>query len=192
MTGKYIIISAPSGAGKSTLIKLINDSCSDCHLAFSVSMATRNPREGEVDGKQYYFVSRPQFEKCEKEGGLLEWQEVHGNLYGTPREPAERMADSGLNVVFDVDVKGACFIKQHIASDALTIFIQPPSIEELRNRLVLRGTESEEQIDRRMRRVEEELTYAGEFDKIIINDDLERAASEFESILRDYLGIQRS
>lgn len=192
MKGKYIIISAPSGAGKSTLIKLINDSCSDCHLAFSVSMTTRNPREGEVDGKQYYFVSRPQFEKCEKEGGLLEWQEVHGNLYGTPREPTERMAANGLNVVFDVDVKGACFIKQHITSDALTIFIQPPSIEELRNRLVLRGTESEEQIDRRMRRVEEELTYAGEFDKIIINDDLERAASEFESVLRDYLGIQRS
>lgn len=192
MVGKYIIISAPSGAGKSTLIKLINKSCADCNLAFSVSMTTRNPREGEVDGKQYFFVSRSQFEKFEKEGGLLEWQEVHGNLYGTPREPAERMVANGLNVVFDVDVKGACFIKQHIASDALTIFIQPPSIEELRKRLVLRGTESEVQIDKRMCRVKEELTYAREFDKVIINDDLERASSELESILRDYLGIHQS
>lgn len=192
MKGKYVVISAPSAAGKSTLIKIVRETCKDCNFAFSISMTTRKPRQGEVDGQDYYFVTREQFLECIVNNELLEWEDVHGNLYGTPKAPVAKMANEGKNVIFDVDVTGGLNIRHNFEADALSIFIMPPSPEELRKRLVLRETETEEQIDRRMRRVEEELTYACEFDKVIINDDLMRAASEFETILRDYLGIHRT
>lgn len=187
MKGKYIIISAPSGAGKSTLIKAIKETCADCHLAFSVSLTTREPRKGEVDGEQYCFVTPQEFQKCVENDEFLEWEEVHGNLYGTPRKPAERMASEGKNVIFDIDVKGAYSIKYKIDDTALTIFIMPPSVEELCKRLVSRGTESIEKIDLRMKRVEKEMAYSNGFDKIIVNDDLDKATAELTSTIRKYL-----
>lgn len=187
MKGKYIIISAPSGAGKSTLIKAIKGTCADCNLAFSVSMTTREPRKGEVDGEQYCFVTSQEFQKCVENDELLEWEEVHGNLYGTPCEPVERMVSEGKNVIFDIDVKGAYSIKYKIDDTALAIFIMPPSVEELRKRLVSRGTEPIEKIDQRMKRVEKEMAYSNGFDKIIVNDDLDKATAELTSIIRKYL-----
>lgn len=187
MKGKYIIISAPSAAGKSTLIRAIRKTCSDCNLAFSVSMTTRQPRPGEVDGVHYFFVTHEEFKESVNKGHLLEWQEVHGNFYGTPKEPVENLSSAGKNVILDVDVKGGWNIKHNTVTNSLAIFIMPPSKEELRKRLVLRGTETEDQINKRMERVEEEIAYAKDFDKVIVNDVLSASIEELTAIIREYL-----
>lgn len=187
MKGKLIIISAPSGAGKSTLINAVKNTCADCNLAFSVSMTTRKPRKGEIDGVHYFFVTHKEFMENIEKGNFLEWQEVHGNLYGTPKEPVEKLSAEGKNVILDVDVKGGWNIKHNSSTESLAVFIMPLSKEELRKRLMGRGTETIEQIDKRMERVEEELQYVKDFDKIIINNVLSISTEELTTIIRNYL-----
>lgn len=182
MNKKVIIFSAPSGAGKSTIVGHL---LKKYHfLEFSVSATSRKPRGEEVDGKHYYFFTTDQFETKIKNGEFVEYEEVYaGSYYGTLKSEVERIWNKGNIIIFDIDVKGGVNLKRLYGSNAMAIFIQPPSVEELRNRLVGRGTDSEEAIERRVAKATEELTYADKFDKIIINDNLEEALKEAEDIV---------
>ncbi len=176
-----IIISAPSGAGKTTLWKkLVAD---DPQIYVSVSCTTRPRREGEVDGKDYYFISRDEFLSMIQEGRLLEWAEVHGYYYGTPAENVDRALEEGKDILFEVDVQGARSIKEKLP-DAVTIFVLPPGVGELRQRLERRGQDSPDEIEKRLTHAVEEIQAAKEFDYIVYNEDLERAAEDLRSIVR--------
>ncbi len=182
MNKKVIIFSAPSGAGKSTIVGHLLKKFP--FLEFSVSATSRKPRGEEVDGKHYYFFTTDQFENKIKNGEFVEYEEVYaGSYYGTLKSEVERIWEKGNIIIFDIDVKGGVNLKRLYGSNAMAIFIQPPSVEELRNRLVGRGTDSEEAIERRVAKAAEELTYADKFDKIIINDKLEEALKEAEEIV---------
>lgn len=174
------MFSAPSGAGKSTilshLMRLFPDS------VYSISHTTRPPRKGEIDGKDYFFVSKEMFLRMIEEGKLLEWEEILGNLYGTSRELIEEALKKGQDVFMDIDVKGAQNIKKRFPQ-AILIFIKPPSLEELKRRLEKRGTEPEEVISKRLRLAEEELKEACKFDYVVVNEDLEKAISEISGII---------
>ncbi len=172
--GKVIIFSAPSGSGKTTIIKRLL--AAGLPLSFSVSACTRLPRNGEVNGKDYYFLSEAAFREKLEKGEFLEWEEVYsGNLYGTLASEPERIWANQKHVLFDVDVKGALRLKELFGYKALSLFIMPPSIEELRNRLQIRSTDSPEVIEKRIERAEYEMSFAPRFDTVVVNDQLDMA-----------------
>lgn len=186
--GKLIIFSAPSGTGKSTIINWLMAEHKELRLAFSISCTSRQPRGTEKNGVEYFFLSPEEFRQRIAKGEFLEYEEVYANrFYGTLKSQVERQASEGQNVVFDVDVKGGCNIKQHYGDRALSVFIQPPSVEELRRRLEARGTDAPEVIDQRIARAEYELGFASQFDRIVVNDNLEKAKSEAYDIIRSFL-----
>ncbi len=186
-TRKLIVFSAPSGSGKTTIVRhLLNDT--DLPLAFSISATTRKPRPGEVDGKDYYFLSVEAFKERIADDAFVEWEEVYeGVFYGTLKTEIERIWNAHKAVVFDIDVEGGISIKQFFKEKALTVFVQPPSIEDLRNRLESRNTESHEQLEVRVNKASQELQKSTEFDTILINDQLEKALHEAEQIVAQFL-----
>ena len=183
--GLLIVISGPSGVGKGTIIKRFIDD-SDLKLAFSVSMTTRNKREGEVEGVNYYYVTREQFEKTIEEGGLLEWTEFVGNYYGTPLAAVEKLRNEGKNVLLEIEVDGCQQVKKKVP-DALTIFIVPPSLKELENRIRGRKTEAEEIVQQRLAKAEKELEKTNQYRYVVCNDDVDLAADIIRVIIRHHM-----
>ncbi|MCD8292759.1 MAG: guanylate kinase [Prevotellaceae bacterium] len=184
--GKLIIFSAPSGSGKSTLINYLL--ASGVNMKFSISATSRPPRGTERDGVEYFFLSPGEFRRRIAAGEFLEYQEVYPDrFYGTLKAQVERELAAGDNIVFDVDVVGGCNLKRYYGARALSIFIQPPSVEELRRRLASRGTDSAEMIARRVAKAEYEMTFAALFDRIIVNDDLARAKAEALQVVTGFL-----
>ena len=182
MAGKLIIISAPSGAGKSTILKsLLNR---DLNLEFSVSACNRKPRKGEKNGKDYYFITTDDFKQKIANNEFVEWEEVYeNNFYGTLRSEVERILNKGSNVIFDIDVEGGLNIKKQYGDKAFAIFVMPPSIEELRERLEHRNTDDQNEINRRVSKARKEISKAHLFDKIIVNQDLNQAIEKtYQSI----------
>ena len=187
MKGKLIIFSAPSGTGKSTIINWLM-SHEELHMAFSISCTSRKPRGSERDGVEYFFLSPDEFRQRIADNEFLEHEEVYQDrFYGTLKAQVERQLDAGQNVVFDVDVKGGCRIKKFYGDRALSIFIQPPSVDELRRRLENRGTDEPEVIARRLERAEFELGFAPEFDRTVVNDDIDDAEREVLAIVTGFL-----
>ncbi len=187
MPGKLIIFSAPSGSGKSTIINWLM-SHEELRMAFSISCTSRAPRGTERNGVEYFFVTPEEFRRRIDNDEFLEYEEVYKDrYYGTLKLQVEAQLEKGENVVFDVDVKGGCNIKNYYGDRALSVFIQPPSIEELRNRLTGRGTDAPEVIEDRIARASFELTFAPKFDKVVINDDLDKAKAEALKIVKDFL-----
>jgi guanylate kinase len=187
MPGKLIIFSAPSGSGKSTIINWLM-SHEELRMAFSISCTSRAPRGTERNGVEYFFVTPEEFRHRIDNDEFLEYEEVYKDrYYGTLKQQVEAQLEKGENVVFDVDVKGGCNIKNYYGDRALSVFIQPPSIEELRNRLTGRGTDAPEVIEDRIARASFELTFAPKFDKVVINDDLDKAKAEALKIVKDFL-----
>ncbi len=187
MPGKLIIFSAPSGSGKSTIINWLM-SHEELRMAFSISCTSRAPRGTERNGVEYFFVTPDEFRRRIDNDEFLEYEEVYKDrYYGTLKQQVEAQLEKGDNVVFDVDVKGGCNIKNYYGDRALSVFIQPPSIEELRNRLTGRGTDAPEVIEDRIARASFELTFAPKFDKVVVNDDLDKAKAEALKIVKDFL-----
>ncbi len=187
MKGKIIIISAPSGCGKSTIINAILDA-GDIDLRFSVSATSRSPREGEVDGVHYYFFTEEEFRSAIVSGLFVEYEEVYpGRFYGTLLSEVNGICDAGHNVVLDIDVKGGLNVKRQFGDRALSIFILPPSVEELRRRLVKRATDAPEVIDERVAKAEYELSFAPDYDLRIVNDDLSVAVAETREAIIDFV-----
>lgn len=187
--GKIIIFSAPSGAGKTTIVHEVLKRLT--YLEFSVSATTRPKREHEINGRDYYFLNEDKFRYYIEKGSFLEWEEVYpGRYYGTFLTEVQRIITHGNSAVFDVDVKGGLSIKKFYGAEALSLFIMPPSVEVLHQRLVGRGTEDTEEITKRMARVHEELDMAPMFDKIIINEDLNTAIEDTLKHIREFLGIE--
>ncbi|MDR2886928.1 MAG: guanylate kinase [Bacteroidales bacterium] len=182
MTGKLVIISAPSGAGKTTIVKRLLES--GLELSFSISVTTRPRRETERHGTDYFFVSAAEFRKKIDNSELVEWQEVYrDHCYGTLKSELERIWNSGRHVIFDVDVMGALNLKSIFGAEALSVFIMPPSMAELEKRLHGRGSDGCDKITMRMNKAAEEIMLAERFDKVIINDSLEKAMAEvFETV----------
>ncbi|HQT91690.1 MAG TPA: guanylate kinase [Candidatus Kryptobacter bacterium] len=178
--GMLLVVSAPSGAGKTTIVKEVLRQYPS--FGFSVSATTRQKRQGEVDGKDYFFISRGEFEKRIADGELVEFEEIYSNYYGTLKSEVEKALSNGNDIVFDVDVNGGLSIKAKFP-EAVLIFVKPPSMEILRKRLEGRGSETAEQIDGRMARVQMELEKGEQFDYIIINDELKRAVNEVFDII---------
>ncbi|MCH5310236.1 MAG: guanylate kinase [Prevotella sp.] len=186
--GKLIIFSAPSGTGKSTLISWLMREHPELNLAFSISCTSRAPRGTERDGVEYFFLTPEEFRSRISRGEFLEYEEVYENrFYGTLKSQVERQLEAGQNVVFDVDVKGGVNIKEYYGARALSVFIQPPSVEELRRRLEGRGTDAPEVIDQRIARAEFELTFADKFDRIVVNDRLEQAQADTLATVQAFL-----
>ena len=182
MAGKLIIFSAPSGSGKSTIIQYLLQK--GLRLRFSISATSRLPRGTERNGVDYYFLTPEEFRARIAKGDFLEYEEVYvDKFYGTLKSEVERILSEGDNVIFDVDVVGGCNIKRFYGDKALSIFIQPPSIMELRRRLEGRGTDSQEMIEGRVAKAEYELSFAGQFDRIVVNDDLATAEREVEQLV---------
>jgi len=183
---KVLIISAPSGAGKSTLVNHLIKS--GLPLAFSVSATSRKPRAHEVNGRDYYFIRTAEFKRKIKAGEFIEWQEVYQNhYYGTLKKEIERIINEGMIPLFDVDVQGGINLKKIFGDSALAIFIMPPSVEELRARLIKRGTETPEDITMRVEKAFSEILLADSFDRVIINDDLGRASGEISTVIREFI-----
>jgi guanylate kinase len=190
MNGKLIIFSAPSGAGKTTIVKYLLQQ--DLNLEFSVSATSRERRHTETDGKDYYFLSADEFRRKIENEEFLEWEEVYeGIYYGTLKSEVERICSKGSNVIFDVDVVGGCNIKKYYGTKALAIFVQPPSIEELRKRLISRSTDSVEVIEKRVAKASYELTFSNQFDCIIVNEELSLAYQEAEKCIRAFIADTR-
>ena len=186
--GKLIIFSAPSGSGKSTIVKYLMDNHPELNLAFSISATTRAPRGTEKNGVEYLFLSEDEFRRKIANDEFLEHEEVYpGRFYGTLKSQVDTQTARGENVVFDVDVKGGCNIKKFYGSRALSIFIQAPSIDELRKRLIGRGTDSAEAIDGRIAKASYEMTFAPQFDHIVVNDNLQKAEKETYEIVKKFL-----
>ena len=185
--GKLIIISAPSGSGKSTIIgRIMQDE--SLKLAFSVSATTRPRRGQEVHGVDYYYLTPEEFEQMIENDELVEYQEVYeGRYYGTPKSEVERITGMGMNVVLDLDVLGGVNVKQMYGDRALSIFIQPPTVEDLKKRLVGRGTETPETLKKRIDKAEYELTFANQFDVILVNDILADAQQKACQLVHDFL-----
>lgn len=190
--GKIIVVAAPSGCGKSTIIGavLADGAASELDIRFAVSATTRAPRPGERHGVNYYFVSEDEFRDTIAEGGFVEYEEVYpGRFYGTPRSEVDRIIGEGHNILLDIDVNGALRVKEMYGDRALTIFIEPPGIPELRRRLENRGTESPEVIDERIDRAEYELSKAPRFDRRIVNDNLDEAVRQTRNLIDGFVSL---
>ena len=187
--GKLIIISAPSGTGKSTIISWLMREHQELNLAYSISCTSRAPRGTEQNGVEYFFLTPEEFKTKIQNDEFLEYEEVYENrFYGTLKQQVENQRNQGQNVVFDVDVKGGVNIKKYYGDEALSLFIQPPSVEDLRRRLEGRGTDTQEAIEQRLAKAGYEMTFAPQFDKIIVNDDLETAKQETLQVVKAFLG----
>lgn len=188
MKGKVLIVSAPSGSGKSTIVNFLMKEHPEFRLAFSVSATSRPPRGQEQDGVDYYFLSAEEFRRHIEADDFLEYEEVYeGRFYGTLKSQVEEKLAVGKNVVFDVDVKGGINIKKYYGEAALSVFIQPPSVEALRERLIGRNTDEMGQIEQRLAKAEYEMSFASQFDRILVNDNLEVAKQEAVALLNDFL-----
>ena len=183
--GLLIVISGPSGVGKGTVIKEVMKD-SSLNLSYSVSMTTREKREGEEEGVNYYYVTREQFEKTRDEGGLLEWTEFVGNYYGTPLSEIRRLRAEGKNALLEIEVEGCMQVKEKVP-DALTIFIVPPSLKELENRIRGRRSEAEEIVQQRLAKASRELEMTGQYRYVVCNDDIQLAADIIRVIIRHHM-----
>ena len=180
--GLMLVLSSPSGAGKSTVARnLLRD---EPDLSLSVSVTTRERRGSEIDGKDYHFISKNEFDIMRDNAGLLEWAEVHGNYYGTPFEPVQKAMSEGRDMLFDIDWQGALQMFDVARADIVSIFILPPSMEELRNRLVRRAEDKDDVIDRRLENAKVEMKHWNEYQYPIINDDLDECFANVQAILR--------
>lgn len=183
---KVVILSAPSGCGKTTILKALMER--GLPLEFSVSATSRPKRAGEVDGRDYYYFTPEQFKAKVEAQEFLEWNEVYaGQYYGTLLSEIDRIAANGRHVIFDVDVQGGLSIKEKFGARALSVFVMPPSIEALKERLLFRGTETPESIGKRLERASFEMSYSGRFDYVLINDDLDKAIAEAYRLIEDFL-----
>jgi len=181
---KLFLFAAPSGAGKTTIVRHLLEHYDQ--LSFSTSATTRPKRPHETDGKDYYFIAPQQFKELVATDGFVEWEEVYeGLFYGTLKSEVERLWTKGKHIVFDIDVKGAVNIKEAYPEEAIAVFVKPPSLEALRQRLVSRGTEDEANLRKRLDRAAEEMTYEDRFDIVLINDDLQQALKAAEKIIED-------
>lgn len=186
MQGKLIIFSAPSGAGKTTIVKHLLQQ--NLGLEFSISATSRGMRHTETNGKDYYFLTSDEFRKKIENDEFLEWEEVYsGTFYGTLKSEVERIRNNGKHVIFDVDVVGGCNIKKYYGDEALAIFVQPPSVEELRNRLVCRSTDAPEVIEKRVAKAEYELSFSDKFDVILVNDELDTACQKAKQLVLEFI-----
>lgn len=189
MSGKSVIFSAPSGSGKTTIVKHLVG-LSDLNLEFSISACTRKKREGEVHGKDYYFLSVDDFRERIDDDEFVEWEEVYKNhYYGTLKSELQRIWYKNKHVAFDVDVMGGINLKRQFGENALSVFVMPPSIEELQKRLEKRGLDTPDKIRGRISKAKFELKYADKFDKIVVNDNLETALKEAEQIVKNFLAV---
>lgn len=180
--GVLLVLSGPSGTGKGTVCKLLREHMAD-GVRYSISATTRQPREGEEDGREYFFFDRPRFEALRAQDGFLEWAEVYGNYYGTPRAYVEEVLSSGRDCILEIDTQGA-FKVRDAAPEAVLAFLAPPSMEELRCRLTGRGTESAAEVEKRLGCAESEMACRHRYDYIVVNDTVERAAAALEAILK--------
>ncbi|MCI5813720.1 MAG: guanylate kinase [Bacteroidales bacterium] len=188
LPGKLIIFCAPSGSGKSTLVQWLMAEHPELRLAFSISCTSRPPRGTERDGVEYFFLTPEDFKQKIANGEFLEYEEVYQDrFYGTLKSQVDSQTQRGENVLFDVDVKGGCNIKEHYGSRAMSVFIQPPSVDELRRRLLSRGTDSAEAIEERVAKAAYELTFAPRFDHVVINDNLEEAKAEVLRLVAQFV-----
>lgn len=186
--GNLIILAAPSGSGKSTLVKMLFEDFEQ--LKFSVSATTRSPREGEEDGVHYHFLSKEKFQERIDANDFLEWEEFYsGTRYGTLRSEVDKKLKTGYFVLLDIDVKGAVNMKQIYGENCLSLFIQPPSLNVLKQRLEARGTENEYSLGLRLERASEELEYADQFDQVIINDDLDTAYAQVKHAVSKFMNL---
>lgn len=179
--GVMLVIASPSGAGKSSISRALF--AQDKNISLSVSVTTRQRRTDEIDGTHYHFIDVPTFEKMRDEGDLLEWAEVHGNYYGTPRSKVEESLSAGRDILFDIDYQGTLQLYEKCREDMVTVFILPPSITELRNRLERRAQDSAETIERRLRNARVEMEHYNEYDYVLVNEDLERSVEMVTAIL---------
>ncbi len=183
------MVAAPSGCGKSTIINALLEG-GDLNLGFAVSATTRPPREGEEHGVNYYFMTEEAFRDAIAEDEFIEYEEVYpGRFYGTLRSEIDRITGQGHNIILDLDVNGALGVKRIYGDEALTIFIEPPSIAELRRRLEFRGTETEEVIDVRVDRAQYEISRAGEFDRRVVNDQLDEAIRQTRNLIGGFIAL---
>lgn len=183
---KIVIITAPSGSGKTTLVKRLLQACPE--LAFSISACTRTPRMGEQHGRDYYFYDAETFKRMIDENAFVEWEMVYtGKYYGTLRSELQRIWNEGKAPLVDIDVQGALAIKKAFPDTSISIFIEAPSLEVLRERLIKRGTETEQTLEERVSKAEYELTFANQFNKIVINDDLDKATTELTTVVEQFL-----
>ncbi len=186
MSGKVLIFSAPSGSGKTTIVKYLVER--DLNLEFSISATSRKPRGDEVDGKEYYFLTAEEFTSKIKAGELIEWEEVYkDHYYGTLKREIDRIWQNGNHAIFDVDVMGGINLKRIFGQQALSVFIRPPSIEVLRERLEKRATETPDKIEMRIAKARDEMEKASVFDHVIVNDNLDRASVEAEELVRKFI-----
>ena len=181
--GIMLVVSSPSGAGKTTLTR--NLLAQEKNISLSVSVTTRERRHSEIDGVHYHFISMPQFVAMRDAGGLLEWAEVHGNCYGTPREPVETALANGHDMLFDIDWQGTRQLYRAMRNDIVSVFVLPPSAAELKSRLERRAEDSAETIARRLRNAIEEIAHWNEYDYVLVNDDLDRSFAALRQILAD-------
>ncbi|MGB9851762.1 MAG: guanylate kinase [Candidatus Kapaibacteriota bacterium] len=184
---QLIVLSAPSGAGKTTLAKYLLAAFPE--FKFSVSATTRKPRPNEINGRDYYFMSEEEFKRIIESDGFVEYEQIFDNYYGTLKSEVENSLSKGEVVVFDIDVKGALSIKKLYPKESFLIFIAPPSLEILQQRLKNRGTESTEQLQKRMERIQMEMEQKDKFDYVLINDDIERAKKELIEIVQNVTGV---
>lgn len=186
--GRLLIFSAPSGSGKSTIVQWLMKEHPELNMHFSISCTTRAPRGTEQNGVEYFFISPVEFKEKIAQDAFVEYEEVYTDkYYGTLKSQVTEMTENGQNVVFDIDVKGGCNIKRQYGNKALSIFIQPPSIEELRRRLEGRATDAQEVIEQRLSKASYELTFADKFDIVIVNDDLEKAKADTLNAINEFL-----
>ena len=179
--GVMLVLASPSGAGKSSISRALFED--DPNIALSVSVTTRARRTDEIDGKHYHFIDVPAFKRMQQDGELLESAEVHGNFYGTPRARVEERLSAGRDILFDIDYQGTLQLLKHARPDMVTIFILPPSIKELRKRLERRAQDSEGTIEKRLRNARVEMEHYGEYDYVLVNEDLEDSTSRVRTIL---------
>lgn len=188
MKGKCLIFSAPSGSGKSTIVQWLTNEHPELDLVFSISATSRPPRGTEQHGVEYFFLSPEEFKAKIEADDFLEYEEVYANrYYGTLKEQVEKQLQDGKNIIFDIDIKGGINIKRFYGENALSMFIQPPGVEELRKRLTARGTDTKEQIEERLAKAEYELSFAPQFDRIIVNDNLDKAKAETLTAIQEFL-----
>ena len=186
MQGKLLIFSAPSGSGKTTIVKHLLNTFTT--IEFSISACSRTKRNGETDGKDYYFLSVDEFKRRIANGDFVEWEEVYpDSFYGTLKSEIERIWTKNHVVIFDVDVQGGINLKKKFSDSALSIFVMPPSINALKQRLEARGTETLESLNKRVGKAAEEMTFANQFDTILINDNLEKSYKEAENLVRTFI-----